>query len=193
MEKLGYLEPRFEYPDTVVLPFNPAPAGQSPEDRLFGGSYLTAETELRVRFGTDDDGNATDRVVEVALTHPDGLTATELRDFPWARWLRAVTAEARMAFAFSLDARDEAWDARAQANAVTKLPEPGSRPGKRGHGPEHWQWVAARYRELTTGGSHRPVAAIAEERGVSANTAAGWVSRCRKLGLLPPARHGKSG
>lgn len=178
---------------TVELKLDPQAVDVAELGGVLSRRHYVSDHTVTVRFATTDNGEVTDRIVEVTVANPDGLTPLSLRDFPWARWLRAATAHARMFFVFTLDHRDQAIAVAREINDTADLPEPGARPGKAGHGDEHWQWVANRYRTLTESGSHKPVAIIAEERGVSANTAAGWVRRTRELGLLPPARHGKAG
>lgn len=61
------------------------------------------------------------------------------------------------------------------------------RPGRRGHHPDFLDAIANRYRELRAQGERAPVKQIAIERGVSRNTAAGWIRQARQRVLLRPA------
>ena len=85
------------------------------------------------------------------------------------------------------------------SGASSKTPTPRlhrpipQRPGRRGHSDDHYVAVAERYRQLRALGSASPTATIARERKVSRHTVAGWVSKARDRGHLPPARPGRAG
>lgn len=72
-----------------------------------------------------------------------------------------------------------------------KRAAPGLKMGRPSYSMDHWERVAAFYREayLT---SPNPTADVALEFSVNHSTAAKWVARCRKLQLLPKTTQGKS-
>ena len=67
------------------------------------------------------------------------------------------------------------------------------RPGPRGHPMEHWQTVAATYREALERRPSNPHKYIAEQLFTTEQASRRWVSKCRDLGLLGPAQLGKAG
>ncbi len=62
-------------------------------------------------------------------------------------------------------------------------------PPPRGYGPGHFADVAAVWREAQQQSS-TPTRAVQERFKVSYSTAAHWVVRARKMGLLPPSAKG---
>jgi hypothetical protein len=145
-------------------------------------AFSTGEEVAEVVFrfhGTD--GPELGSVRQASLSMNEGITPTALARFPWDKWLTAADAYARRR------STDELGEAIRQANRAA------ARPGRRGHPPSFFAGVAKRYDELRGDGERAPVAVIATEQKVSRNTAAGWVKRCRELGLLPPARPGRAG
>lgn len=73
--------------------------------------------------------------------------------------------------------------------ALDTVGEP-RRPGRPPLPLEHYEEVAAIYRSA---GGRRPVQVVAEAMNASRSTASGWVSRCRKLGLLGPTDERRAG
>jgi hypothetical protein len=154
--------------------------------------------ELRVAYSLDGIP------VSVELKLEDGVTATELQRFPWARWLRVADAYNRRAddepgphpagFHPDRDADTSRGTATtALAEEAGRKISAGKRPGRRGHPDQHYRDIAARYDQLVAGGTRNPTACLAEQLNYSRNTVAGWVSTARKRGYLPPARPGRAG
>jgi hypothetical protein len=143
---------------------------------------------MRVWFEPDDDY----RVRTVQLSMPGRITPTELRRFPWDRWLDMadfVIRDPEMhPRTFSLDPKENLSPAK--ASKPKPKPAPG-RPGRRGHPDEHYQEVAERYRQLRAQGVTNPTATIAAERFANHNTVAGWLRGARERGYLPPGRRGR--
>ncbi|HEX3842652.1 MAG TPA: hypothetical protein VHU85_17810 [Acidimicrobiales bacterium] len=79
-------------------------------------------------------------------------------------------------------------------NERRKWPEGGKqrgRPADKKHPPEHWERVAEVYRDAWAKGWN-PTAEVEVAFGLeSYSTAATWISRCRKKGLLPETKQGK--
>lgn len=65
--------------------------------------------------------------------------------------------------------------------------------GPRGYTREHWETVAATYREALLKRPRNPHAYIAKHLYTSEPTARRWVMKCRDLGLLGEAQAGKAG
>ena len=147
------------------------------------GKGLTPGAELYVRYEQDEQGNPTN-VAEVALVG-SGLTPSRLQRFGWRRWMDVADALARSG------GKDHS-KVRSAIRKDRGLPL--GRPGRAGHDRSHYERVAQRYEQLRQAGNvSNPTAKIAEEWNYSRNTVAGWVRRCRELGLLPPGRRGRAG
>ena len=138
-----------------------------------------------------------ERVREVRLSSSAGLTPSELQRFPWRKWLTGADAELRSA---TPSASGMSWQvdtslphAIAKAIGLKLTPEPGLRPGRRGHPREYYERIAKLYEELRIAGLVNPDKQIATELNINASTVRGHISNCRQLGLLPPARRGKAG
>lgn len=138
------------------------------------------------------DRRAPDRPIAVTVTAADGLRPSDLRRLPWRDWFwfadvaqRELTPDAAGAIELT-----DASIALADPQAPPPAPR---RPGRRGHSDEHYQQVAQQYKQLVASGAHNPTAVLAQQRVVSRDTAAGWVSGARKRGFLPPARPGRAG
>ncbi len=112
------------------------------------------------------------------------LSSEYLRRFPYGRWLRVAAALWR------ISQEDTGWSLVHSGLEGRSAPKA---PGRVGYPDEHWQAVADGYQEFLTKGERAPTALIGELWGVSRNTAAGWIRKCRQLGLLPPARPGRAG
>ena len=101
---------------------------------------------IRVWFDQDDDY----RVRTIQLSMPGRITPTELRRFPWDRWLDradfAIRDPMMRPRVFTAGLEKDA----SSAKASKPEPAPG-RPGRRGHPDEHYREVAERYRQLRGG------------------------------------------
>jgi hypothetical protein len=139
---------------------------------------------MRVWFEPDDDY----RVRSVKLSMPGRITPTELRRFPWDRWLELADWNVRLP---NMRPSDPPLVPKNDASpAEASKPAPG-RPGRRGHPDEHYREVAERYRQLRAEGVTNPTATIAAERFANHNTVAGWLRGARERGYLPPGRRGR--
>ena len=157
-----------------LVAFDPHPWGIRLRD---GDSLPQLDARLTVYFDQDD------LPASVSVEPPGALTSEFLRRFPWGRWIR--TAEA-------LWRTSEETEGLSVVQHALASQQPPRRPGRTGYPDEHWEAVAAAYRDLAATGQKNPTALIAELWDIPRNTAAGWVRRCRGLGLLPPARPGRA-
>ncbi len=146
-------------------------------------------------------GETVDKPASVRLTLNEGFTSSDLRRFPWKRWLTVADAAMR-----GLDDRaDPATSDHLSAvllavarneRKIPKAPSPikiERRPGRKGHPDAHYRRVAERYQQLYSSGVHNPTTTISKEYGQSRDTAADWVRGARDRGYLPPARKGRAG
>jgi hypothetical protein len=174
-ERLEWREPgvtHLEGDDCTVIVSNPGP------DK--------SRSVMRVWFDPDDDY----RVRTVQLSMPGRITPTELRRFPWDRWLWLADFNIRDPFMHSGSVAHVPKNDMAPRKAPKPEPAPG-RPGRRGHPDEHYRDVAERYRQLRSEGVTNPTATIAAERFANHNTVAGWLRGARERGYLPPGRRGR--
>ena len=160
---------------------------------------------LAVWFSREDPADPTSaprQVEEVSLSLAGGITPTDLQRFPWSRWLNVADAIARAGdrmsqiswFSERADDPDTADGKMLNARiADLDIPIRRRRPGRKGHPPEFYEEVAKSYLELRVAGVRNPTARIAIERVYSRNTVAGWDTRARELGNLPPGRRGRAG
>lgn len=118
--------------------------------------------------------------VRIRLDH---ISPALLQRQPWARWVTLAEAAAR----------NEGYAGPALRKVIDEQDGRPRRPGRPGHGREHYQRVASRYVQLLKEGNRKPVQTMAAEMDYSRDTVAGWVRRARQLGLLPPARRSKAG
>jgi hypothetical protein len=133
------------------------------------------------------------RVVSAELRVPDGLTATALQRFPWARWLTIVKETARSEGAAEApgdSARDPALSRLVQAATEgkrlrTPVPAP-KRPGRRGHPESLYRGVGELYAQLCAEGDPHPRATLANQMNYSPNTMAGLLRKARERGFLRP-------
>ncbi len=144
--------------------------------------------KIEIRF----DRRAPDRPVAVTVTAAAGLRPSDLRRLPWHSWFWFADL-AQRELTSSGDGVIELADAAVAFADPQAPPAAPQRPGRRGHTEEHYQHIAQRYTQLVASGARNPTATLAKERGVSRDTAAGWVSGARKRGHLPPARPGRAG
>jgi len=75
------------------------------------------------------------------------------------------------------------------------LPQPGSRPGRRGLSDEFLSWVAVNYLKAAQVDPRAPVLQVQETIGTGypRDTIKGWVVEARKRGFLAPTTQGKGG
>jgi hypothetical protein len=150
---------------------------------------------VEIRFARDSKEG--DRPVYVAVRRNTGLTASDLRRFPWTRMMRFADTMVRMPDPVTGAApRNPAHLTDVQIalrGAAPSTPPRPRRPGRRGHSDDHYMTVAAEYQALCQDGNRSPTATLAGRHFVSRNTAAGWVREARKRGLLPPGRRGRAG
>lgn len=146
------------------------------------------------------DFDENDTVTGAHLTKVDGLTATELVRFPWARWISAATHSVQAARRIYAGDGMMGTEARAAMDEIEESVEEAQRqrkrPGRGGHPREFYEALAWRYSKLVADGVKNPVQTITDEligRGehVSRNTVATWVKRARELELLPHVRSTK--
>lgn len=123
--------------------------------------------KLVVRFRSSES-----HACSVTLAPYGSDVRRSLSRFPLATWLAVADTVRR------------SYDTAARDGSPTKGPDR-SRPGRAGHGDAFYRDVARRYRDLQGADSAKPTQTIAEEAGVSRNTAAGWVRRAREQGFLP--------
>ena len=122
---------------------------------------------LVVRYGSSES-----HAYSITLAAGYGSDARRtLSRFPLATWLAVADTVRRNL--------DDAGD-----GSPARRPD-SRRPGRAGHGDAFHREVARRARELWDAGSRKATQTIAEEAGVSRNTAAGWVRRAREKGFLP--------
>jgi hypothetical protein len=69
-----------------------------------------------------------------------------------------------------------------QVAALRALRDAGS--GRRGHGDDFYQAVAALYGALVAAGERHPVKALAESQPVTIAAASKWIKRARELGMI---------
>jgi hypothetical protein len=138
--------------------------------------------------------------VEVHAVHVrarERLTGAALQRLPWARYLAAADAIARVADAIgggSVGQFQEAARRGARATGASLGEEPVSaRPGRKPLPDEHYREIAERYLALRRQGSTNPVAALAKERNENRNTVAAKVRKARERGYLLEGRPGRAG
>jgi hypothetical protein len=134
-------------------------------------------------------GSASDAPVAMHVELTDGITPAKLQRLPWARVVRAADASQRIHHATTPSAYRDAFQEMASAARGS----PRRRPGRPSKGMEFYAEIAAEYLDLAQQGFNDPVKRIADRRGSSRNTVAGWVRKARGFGLLPPARRGRTG
>lgn len=134
------------------------------------------EVLLQFQFLGEEIVSASIRPVE------ERPTGEFLRRFPWSQWTRAAEALWR------LSEEASGWSVlSSDIHLEVGIPE-----ARRGYPEEHWVAVADAYREAASRGSRTPTRLVADLWGINRNTAAAWVRKCRRLGLLPEARPGRA-
>ena len=178
-----------------------------------GGYFILGQRvkAVMLRFGEPEESpqlrvewDGEGRIVSVRLTDPEGLSATALQRFPWARWLTVADGALRTLgnpYGGGLDGlrifaaldHDKRLERALSGERLRPLSDPSRRPGRAGHPDKFYAGVARDYTALRQQGSLRPTADLAKQRGVSRNTMAGWVRRARERGMLPEARGNRPG
>lgn len=169
----------------------------------------------RALVGADDRGLAWGEpaIIPAAAKDrdPEGFTAEDLRRIPTAGlarrlWSANLAAEsslrdrlAELAASAEPEARDAAaaWQQLADAAAVFTASSTGGGQGRRNLTDEHLSEVASIYRAALGDPSkrHRPTQAVADEMNTSGSSAAKWVMKARRKGLLteePPKQPPKT-
>jgi hypothetical protein len=179
------LSPAGGPPRAVTLMF----ARRGPDE---SSPHVVDETTPRFRVELANGGQ---QVVSAEVRDPEGLSATALQRFPWARWLTVAKASARSEAAAGRpggSASDP--DLRRLVQAATEgkrlrpISETTKRPGRRGHPESFYREVAERYSQLCEQGDPHPRATLANELGYSPNTLAGLLRTARQRGLLGPPK-----
>ena len=177
-----------------------------------GGYFILGQRvkAVMLRFGEPEESpqlrvewDGEGRIVSVRLTDPEGLSATALQRFPWARWLTVADGALRTLGnpygqldglrIFAALEHDHQLERALSGERPRPRPDPSRRPGRAGHPDKFYAGVARDYTALRQQGSLRPTADLAKQRGVSRNTMAGWVRRARERGMLPEARGNRPG
>ena len=197
--EIGHLQPIPTPGFTARLGlWNGEPVGWAPEGlrpilglRAPTGPEPYLQGIFEVAFEAFEDDARPEEIRSVVLQLQVPATAQETAALPWTRLLRAaealVMAQRRNSIQTWQDSAEEA------ARAVGKPTYRRKPKGRRPLGYDHYREVAELYEQLCAKGHRAPVAKIAEDYSVGRNTAAAWVSRARKKGLLGPARSGKAG
>lgn len=125
-----------------------------------------------------------------------GLTASELKRFPWSRWIRAAETIHKTPqpdiFLSGGDRREsraayqEAW-----AQYHTQIQAAVGHPGSKGRDEAHYKRVAYLYQGLLADGETKPIKRLSEDLGISPNTVSTWIRKARKAGYLPETRKGR--
>jgi len=139
-----------------------------------------------------EEGNPS--AVKVAL--PDGIRPSALQRFAWAQHLAMADAYWRMHQSAPRSSERRIARAALRASVEKTMAIPplvAKRPGRAGHPDAFYREIASRYQALRGAGITNPTKTIADERGNTRSTVAGWVRRARDLKYLPPARPGRAG
>lgn len=156
---------------------------------------VTAGVDVRVRL---DERR---QVLSVGLARPMGvvLDASTLQRFAWARWLTVADAAVRdlRVPEASPHPLNDYFSAGADLEKLhrntRRRQEAPRRPGRRGHSDDFYREVSEYYRHRRWAGSTSPTQDLANEYGVTRNTAAGWVKVARERKLLPLAHRNRAG
>jgi hypothetical protein len=191
--RIGHLQPvvRHDFTAQLVL-YDRAPEGWTGESMevLFTEAGPSVQGVFQVVFGPFEPNERPEQVLSMNLQPAVATSTSEITALPWSRLLRAaealVTAQRRNSV--------QAWQDSAEAAQVAASQSDRRRKprGRRPLGDDHYIKVARRYEQLLAEGDRHPVKTIANEYGVSRNTAAAWVDRARRRGLLGPAQHGQA-
>jgi len=164
--------------------FAPRPMGQRRIGRRVG--------ELQVWFESEAAAESSPLAVKsVRLTLDDeGLTATKLQRFPWARLLGVAHAASAATAEDSWDAANEILE-NAFARAWPEIDGAPRRPGRRGHPDKFYREIAMVYAAAAAAGIRRRDEFFAELCHSNANTVRGWAREARRRGYLPRAQPGR--
>jgi hypothetical protein len=157
------------------------------ESRWIGVRDDTLPAPLLVRLGTSREGRLVCTGLILGDAEPKELTARGLRSIPLAQIVAMLAQEAG----------DEGFWAGALAGMIRRRAEPyqgpQTRPGPKGHPADHYEQVAAAYRQALVDHPRAPMKALAAQLHVSDATVRRWVQRARDKGLLGPSVPGKAG
>ena len=94
-----------------------------------------------------------------------------------------------------LRARERRAELDGDLEVPADLPQPGSRPGRRGLSDEFFSWVAINYLKAAHVDPRAPVRRMHQTMGSGypRDTIKGWVVEARKRGFLGPTTQGKGG
>lgn len=117
---------------------------------------------------------------------PAEVTSRALRQIPVAELIgRAVNSE-----------KAPPHHAAVRELVLGRLPStesPKRAPGPKGHPDEHFEMVAAMYREALKAAPRRPMIWLADRLNADRTTVARWVQRARDKGFLGESQPGKAG
>ncbi len=147
------------------------------------------------------EGDYFTRVDEEELTAPWGGGGLSREWEITARSLRLISLPAILDYLLSLEDPPEPLrsifrEALGRESLVEDLAPQTvlkKRPGPQGHPREHWERVAAVYREGLLRRPSNPHKYVAERLYTTEQTSRRWVSKCRDLGLLGARQLGKAG
>jgi hypothetical protein len=185
------------------------------ESQWVGVETGGAAGNVLVRLGTSPEGRLVATGLIVGPTDSGELTARSLRAIPLAQ---IITVLAGLIAQYQDDPEDipgVVWEAspdevsrgarrksyRSFEALISDLvlaradryEGPRARPGPKGHPPEHYERVAAAYREALIASPRAPMKALAKQLHASDATVRRWVQRARDKGLLGPSMPGKAG
>ena len=135
------------------------------------------------------------QAISAEVRDPQGLSATALQRFPWARWLTVAKASARSEAAArrpggstsDADLR-RLVQAAIEGKRLRPISETPKRPGRRGHPESFYREIAERYSQLCEQRDPHPRATLANALRYSPNTLAGLLRTARQRGLLGPPK-----
>jgi len=146
---------------------NPAPDSPGPWFHVQGING----TDVYVHFTQVEDGR---NVVNGLMMLGDRVSPEQLRDVPLAQVEHLANAPADV-------------DAEEFIQGLQPLQR------RNGEPPEEFAKRVAWYYRIFAATSRSPAKAIAEKSNVPVKTVHWWIQEARRLGALPPGRHGKVG
>jgi hypothetical protein len=189
----GHLQPvaRHDFTAQLVLCDGPRGGwGGETIDGLLGGVGPNFQAVFQVSFEPFGMNESPQRVLAMSLQPAVPSSGPEIAALPWARLLRAAEA---LVMAQQRNSVQEWQDAVEAAQRAAGQTDRRRKPrGRRPLGDDHYITVARRYEQLLASGDRHPVETIRKEYGVARSTAASWIRRARKRGLLGPPEHGKA-
>ena len=153
---------------------------------------------LVIRFRPDLEPPVIEEIKLEVVPGEESLIPSELKRFAWDRWISGAETIHRAGqpplfqpageFRESMAAYQQAWsEYHAALQAAV------GHPGSRGRDDEHYQRIAALYRNLAGEGERAPIRKLADDLGVKRNTVSGWIKEARKRGFLPKGSRGRVG